>query len=75
MLAIEISEEPSARKNARIFAFCIFLIIKHLPVFTIFYSFLSIPKHPKTVFFEVQKHRFRHAKDDVLQCKSYAFAT
>ena len=33
MLAIEISEEPSARKNARISEFCIFLIIKHLPVF------------------------------------------
>ncbi|EKY03647.1 hypothetical protein HMPREF9151_00289 [Hoylesella saccharolytica F0055] len=33
MFAIEISEELSARKNARISAFCIFLTIKHLPVY------------------------------------------
>ena len=32
MLAIEISEELSARKNTRIFALCIFLKIKCLPV-------------------------------------------
>ncbi|EKY01023.1 hypothetical protein HMPREF9151_01132 [Hoylesella saccharolytica F0055] len=25
--------------------------------------------------FGVQKHRFWHAKDDVLACKSYAFTT
>ena len=32
MIVIEISEESSARKNARIFTFRIFLEIKYLPV-------------------------------------------
>ena len=46
MLAIEISEESSARKNARIFALCIFLKIKHLPTYSLFSLVFKYSKTP-----------------------------
>jgi len=40
-----------------------------------FYLLFTLLKHPKTVFFGWQKHRFFLSKDDVLRSKSYAFAS